>query len=243
MNATRVLCSCASGGIGGASWASRTGGREGKLERPPFTLIDGSGGRGVVGDGRGGGPPRELRWVPVDLRLGTGLPWAVNSSSISELLGVFSTAEYVSSLAGLMAAASRSSLNPEPGLVGLISGEMGSPPKSVEEPAKKDDESLRTDFGFGNRLARVKVVRRGANRVSLSDLRASRRTGEGGVNSTVDFEAQDRRMDGVEDTVRAGENGVRRRIQLGLEPKKMVGAYLLVMSCWPLTVNTRELWR
>jgi hypothetical protein len=186
-------------------------------------LIEGSGGRGVVGDGIGGGPPAELRWVPVDVRRGTGLP--ASSPNISALLGVISAAEDAPSLAGLIAAASRSSSKPDPALIGLINGEVGYPPNpsSLEEPAKKEELSLRTDFGFGNRLFRVKVVRRGARSVSRSVLRASRETGVWGVSSTVDFEAQDRRsMDPAEDAIHSGENRVRRwYVRRGLKSNKL----------------------
>lgn len=78
------------------------------------------------------------------------------------------------------------------GLMGLIGGEAGYP-RSSEEPAKKEEESSLMDFAATDRLLRVNVVRRGASSVCRSDLRASRGPGELGDNSTVDFEAQDRR--------------------------------------------------
>ena len=116
INFTFVLCSFASWGTGGG-WSSCTTWRgTGRLERPPLILMDGSGGRGVVGEGMGGGPPMELRWVPVDLRLGRGLP--PKPPSISALFGVRRVAEYVSSLPGLAAASSKA------GHVGLT-GEVG----------------------------------------------------------------------------------------------------------------------
>ncbi len=98
MNATLDLMSCAkpSGGTGGASFGGKGRGT-GKLDRPPLILIVGRGGSGVVGEGMGG--PPELRWVPVDLRRGTGLP--ASSASISAFPGVIGAteyAEYVSSL-------------------------------------------------------------------------------------------------------------------------------------------------
>lgn len=86
------------------------------------------------------------------------------------------------------------------GLVGLMGGDDTKCPRSVEEPAKKEEESSLIDFGPTDRVLRVKVVRRGANRVSRSVLRVSRVIVGVEVNSAVDLDAQDRRrMDAPEE--------------------------------------------
>lgn len=176
INATRDLMSCAKGGTGGAC-CGIAGNGTGKLDRPPaaLTVIEGRGGSGVVGDGIGadGASPPELRRVPVDRRRGTGFP-ITNSPSISEFAGVMGTAECVSSLPVYIDSSSMA------GLIGLMGGgDTGDAgyPRSMEEPAKKEEESSLIDFGAVDRLLRVNVVRRGAKSVSRRDLRVSRGTG------------------------------------------------------------------